>query len=252
MVAPILRGTALGSFLGILPGGGALLASFAAYSVEKKVSKHSAEFGKGAIEGVAAPESANNAGAQASFIPMLTLGIPTSPVMALMIGAMVIQGVQPGPSVMTDQPALFWGVIVSMWVGNLFLLVLNLPMIGLWVRLCLVPYHLLYPAILVFCTIGVFSLSNSEFDVLLMALFGVLGYVFSKIECEPAPMLLAMILGPMMEEHLRRAMLLSRGDPTIFLRRPISLAILIVAAFALVAALLPAIRAKREEAFKEE
>ena len=251
MVAPILRGTALGSFLGILPGGGALLASFAAYSVEKKVSKHSAEFGKGAIEGVAAPESANNAGAQASFIPMLTLGIPTSPVMALMIGAMVIQGVQPGPSVMTDQPALFWGVIVSMWVGNLFLLVLNLPMIGLWVRLCLVPYHLLYPAILVFCTIGVFSLSNSEFDVLLMALFGVLGYVFSKIECEPAPMLLAMILGPMMEEHLRRAMLLSRGDPTIFLRRPISLGILLVALIALAAALLPAIRARREEAFQE-
>ncbi len=187
MIAPILRGTALGSFLGILPGGGALLASFAAYSVEKKVSKHSAEFGKGAIEGVAAPESANNAGAQASFIPMLTLGIPTSPVMALMIGAMIIQGVQPGPSVMTDQPALFWGVIVSMWIGNLFLLVLNLPMIGLWVRLCMVPYHLLYPAILVFCAIGVFSLSNSEFDVHLMALFGFLGYIFAKLECEAGP-----------------------------------------------------------------
>jgi putative tricarboxylic transport membrane protein len=252
MVAPILRGTAFGSFLGILPGGGALLASFAAYSVEKKVSKHASEFGKGAIEGVAAPESANNAGAQASFIPMLTLGIPTSPVMALMIGAMVIQGVQPGPSVMTEQPALFWGVIASMWVGNLFLLVLNLPMIGLWVRLCLVPYHLLYPAILVFCAIGVFSLSNSEFDVQLMAMFGVLGYIFAKLECEPAPMLLAMILGPMMEEHLRRTMLLSRGDPTIFLRRPISLGILIVAMIALAAALLPAIRAKREEAFKED
>jgi putative tricarboxylic transport membrane protein len=252
MVAPILRGTAFGSFLGILPGGGALLASFAAYSLEKKVSKHADEFGKGAIEGVAAPEAANNAGAQASFIPMLTLGIPTSPVMALMIGAMVIQGVQPGPSVMTEQPTLFWGVIASMWVGNLFLLVLNLPMIGLWVRLCLVPYHLLYPAILVFCAIGVFSLSNSEFDVQLMAMFGVLGYIFAKLECEPAPMLLAMILGPMMEEHLRRAMLLSRGDPTIFLRRPISLGILIVAVTALLAALLPAIRAKREQAFKED
>ena len=251
MVAPILRGTALGSFLGILPGGGALLSSFAAYSVEKKVSKHSAEFGKGAIEGVAAPESANNAGAQASFIPMLTLGIPTSPVMALMIGAMVIQGVQPGPSVMTDQPELFWGIIASMWIGNLFLLVLNLPMIGLWVRLCLVPYHLLYPAILAFCAIGVFSLSNSEFDVYLMALFGILGYVFAKLDCEPAPMLLALILGPMMEEHLRRAMLLSRGDPTIFLRRPISLGILLAAVIALAAALLPAIRTKREEAFQE-
>ncbi len=251
MLAPILRGTALGSFLGILPGGGALLSSFAAYSVEKKVSKHSAEFGKGAIEGVAAPESANNAGAQASFIPMLTLGIPTSPVMALMIGAMVIHGIQPGPSVMTDQPALFWGIIVSMWIGNFFLLVLNLPMIGLWVRLCLVPYHLLYPAILVFCGIGVFSLSNSTFDVYLMALFGILGYIFGKLDCEPAPMLLAMILGPMMEEHLRRAMLLSRGDPMIFLRRPISLAILLVSVIALAAAVLPAIRAKREEAFQE-
>jgi TctA family transporter len=250
MVAPVLRGTALGSFLGILPGGGALLSSFAAYSVEKKVSKHSAEFGKGAIEGVAAPESANNAGAQASFIPMLTLGIPTSPVMALMIGAMVIQGIQPGPSVMTDQPALFWGIIVSMWIGNFFLLVLNLPMIGLWVRLCLVPYHLLYPAILVFCGIGDFSLSNSTFDVYLMALFGILGYIFGKLDCEPAPMLLAIILGPMMEEHLRRAMLLSRGDPMIFLRRPISLAILLVSVIALAAALLPAIRARREEAFQ--
>ena len=206
MAAPILRGTAIGSFLGILPGGGALLASFAAYSLEKKVSPHGAEFGTGAIEGVAAPEAANNAGAQASFIPMLTLGIPTSPVMALMIGAMIIQGVSPGPSVMTDQPALFWGVIASMWMGNAFLLVLNLPMIGLWVRLCMVPYHLLYPAILVFCGIGVFSLSNSEFDIHLMALFGVLGYLFAKLECETAPMLLAMILGPLMEEHLRRAL----------------------------------------------
>ncbi|MCX8021510.1 MAG: tripartite tricarboxylate transporter permease [Syntrophorhabdaceae bacterium] len=250
MVAPILRGTALGSFLGILPGGGALLSSFAAYSVEKKMSKHGDELGRGAIEGVAAPESANNAGAQTSFIPMLTLGIPTSPVMALMIGAMVIQGVQPGPSVMTEQPALFWGVIVSMWMGNFFLLILNLPMIGLWVRLCMVPYHLLYPAILVFCAIGVFTLSNSEFDVYLMAIFGILGYIFAKLDCEPAPMLLALILGPMMEEHLRRALVISRGDPMIFLTRPISLGILIVAAIALVVAVLPAIRIKREEAFK--
>jgi putative tricarboxylic transport membrane protein len=252
MIMPTLRGTLLGAFLGILPGGGALVASFAAYSVEKKVSKHSSEFGKGAIEGVAAPESANNAGAQASFIPMLTLGIPTSPVMALMIGAMIIQGVQPGPAVMTEQPALFWGVIVSMWIGNLFLLVLNLPMIGLWVRLCMVPYHILYPAILVFCSIGVFSLSNSQFDVYLLGLFGFIGYVFAKLGCEPAPMLLALILGPMMEEYLRRAMLMSRGDPTVFLSRPISCVILLVAVAALVAALIPTIRAKREEAFQED
>jgi TctA family transporter len=251
MIAPILRGTFLGAGLGILPGGGALVASFAAYSVEKKISKYSSEFGNGAIEGVAAPEAANNAGSQASFIPMLTLGIPTSPVMALMIGAMIIQGVQPGPAVMTEQPALFWGVIVSMWIGNLFLLVLNLPMIGLWVRLCMVPYHLLYPAILVFCSIGVFSLSNSEFDVYFLALFGFIGYFFAKLECEPAPMLLALILGPMMEEYLRRALLMSRGDPSVFFSRPISAVILLVAAAALVAALIPAIRAKREETFQE-
>ena len=251
IIVPILRGTLLGSSVGILPGGGALLASFAAYSVEKKLSKHSAEFGKGAIEGVAAPESANNAGAQASFIPMLTLGIPTSPVMALMIGAMIIQGVQPGPGMMAEQPTLFWGVIVSMWIGNVMLLVLNLPMMGMWVRLCMVPYHLLYPAILVFCAIGVFSLSNSVFDVSLMAFFGLFGYIFAKIECEPAPMLLALILGPMMEEYLRRALLMSRGNPAVFFTRPISCVILIVAAAALVAALIPTIRAKREEAFQE-
>jgi putative tricarboxylic transport membrane protein len=251
MIAPILRGTFLGAGLGILPGGGALVASFAAYSVEKKISKYSSEFGNGAIEGVAAPEAANNAGSQASFIPMLTLGIPTSPVMALMIGAMIIQGVQPGPAVMTEQPALFWGVIVSMWIGNLFLLVLNLPMIGLWVRLCMVPYHHLYPSILFFCSIGVFSLSNSEFDVYFLALFGFIGYVFAKLDCEPAPMLLALILGPMMEEYLRRALLMSRGDPSVFVTRPISCVILIVAVAALVAAVIPAIRAKREEAFQE-
>jgi TctA family transporter len=186
----------VGSALGVLPGSGSILGAFAAYSIEKKVSRNRAEFGKGAIEGVAAPESANNAGAQTSFIPMLTLGIPSNPVMALMIGAMIIQGIQPGPSVITEQPALFWGMIVSMWIGNLFLMVLNLPMIGLWVRLILVPYHLLYPSILVFCAIGVFSLNNSEFDIYLMALFGVLGYVLARLGCEPAPMLLAFILGP--------------------------------------------------------
>jgi TctA family transporter len=200
---------------------------------------------------VAGPESANNAGAQTSFIPMLTLGIPSNPVMAMMIGAMIIQGIQPGPSVMTEQPALFWGVIASMWVGNLLLVVLNLPMIGLWVRLVTVPYHLLYPAILVFCAIGVFSLNNNEFDVYLMAAFGLLGYVFAKLDCEPAPMLLGFILGPMMEEYLRRAMLLSRGDPLILLQRPISATILVVAALAMAVVLTPAIHAKREQAFQE-
>jgi TctA family transporter len=251
MVSPILRGTVLGSLLGILPGGGAMLASFASYSLEKKVSRHAGEFGQGAIEGVAGPESANNAGAQTSFIPMLTLGIPSNPVMAMMIGAMIIQGIQPGPSVMTEQPALFWGVIASMWVGNLLLVVLNLPLIGLWVRLVTVPYHLLYPAILVFCAIGVFSLNNNEFDVYLMAAFGLLGYVFARLDCEPAPMLLGFILGPMMEEYLRRAMLLSRGDPLILLQRPISATILAVAALAMAVVLTPAIHAKREQAFQE-
>lgn len=252
ITAPVLRGTALGSALGILPGGGAMLSSFAAYSLEKKISKNSKNFGKGAIEGVAAPESANNAGAQTSFIPMLTLGIPSNPVMALMIGAMIIQGIQPGPQVMTEQPALFWGIIVSMWVGNFFLVVLNLPMIGLWVRMLTVPYHLLYPAILVFCSIGVFSLNNSTFDVYLMAMFGVLGYVLSKLDCEPAPLLLGFILGPMMEEYLRRAMVLSRGDPLVFVERPISATMLGLAVIGLIVVLLPSIRKKREEAFTEE
>lgn len=248
---PILRGTSLGSALGILPGGGAMLASFAAYSVEKKVSKNSAQFGKGAIEGVAAPEAANNAGAQTSFIPMLTLGIPSNPVMALMIGAMIIQGIQPGPLVMVEQPALFWGVIVSMWIGNFFLIVLNLPMIGLWVRLVAVRYQYLFPAILVFCAIGVFSLNNAEFDVYLMAAFGLLGYVLLKLDCEPAPLLLGFILGPMMEEYLRRALLLSRGDPAVFLQKPISATMLALALISLIIVLVPAIRAKRVEAFHE-
>jgi TctA family transporter len=251
MLAPILRGTALGSLLGILPGGGALLASFAAYALEKKVSSRGPEFGTGAIEGVAAPESANNAGAQTSFIPMLTLGIPSNPVMALMIGALIIQGIRPGPNVMVEQPKLFWGVIASMWVGNLFLLVLNLPMIGLWVRLLTIPYHLLYPIILVFSAVGVLSLSNAPVDVHLMALFGVLGYVFAKLDCEPAPLLLGYILGPMMEEYLRRAMTLSRGDPVIFLERPISAAMLALAALAMIAVVLPAVRATRDKAFVE-
>jgi putative tricarboxylic transport membrane protein len=251
MVAPILRGTAIGSAVGILPGSGSILGAFAAYSIEKKVSKNRAEFGKGAIEGVAAPEAANNAGAQTSFIPMLTLGIPSNPVMALMVGAMIIQGIQPGPSVIKEQPELVWGIIVSMWIGNFFLVVLNLPLIGLWVRLIMVPYQLLYPAILVFCGIGVFSLNNSEFDIYLMALFGLLGYVFVKIGCEPAPMLLAFILGPLMEEYLRRAMLISRGNPWVFVQRPISATLLALAVLAMCAVLLPSFSKTREEAFTE-
>jgi putative tricarboxylic transport membrane protein len=251
MIAPVLRGTAIGSTLGVLPGSGSILGAFAAYSIEKKVSRNRAQFGKGAIEGVAAPESANNAGAQTSFIPMLTLGIPSNPVMALMVGAMIIQGIQPGPSVITEQPALFWGIVVSMWIGNLFLLILNLPLIGLWVRMIMVPYRLLYPAILVFCAIGVFSLRNSQFDVYVMALFGILGYVFSKLGCEPAPMLLAFILGPLMEEFLRRAMLLSRGDPLVFIQRPISATLLGIAVLAMCAVLLPSFGKTREVAFKE-
>ncbi|MFC7517677.1 tripartite tricarboxylate transporter permease [Herbaspirillum sp. GCM10030257] len=251
IIAPVLRGTMLGSMLGVLPGGGAALSSFAAYSIEKKVSPNSAQFGKGAIEGVAAPESANNAAAQTSFIPMLTLGIPSNSVMALMIGAMIVQGIQPGPSVINEQPALFWGLIASMWIGNLFLVVLNLPLVGMWARMVSVPYHLLYPAILVFCSIGVFSLSNSEFDIYMMALFGLIGYIFIKLDMEPAPMLLGLILGPMMEEHLRRALLLSDSDPMIFVERPVSALMLAMAVLAIIMVLLPALRKKREEAFAE-
>ncbi len=252
MWKPILRGTFLGSMLGILPGGGALLASFGAYTLEKKVSKYGHEFGKGAIEGVAAPEAAHNAGAQTSFIPLLTLGIPSNAVMALMIGAMMIQGIAPGPQVMTEKPQLFWGMIASMWVGNLMLVVLNLPMIGMWIKLLTVPYRILFPSILVFMAIGVYSLSNNPFDVLLMMLFGLLGYIFVKLECEPAPLLLGFILGPLMEENLRRAMLLSRGDPIVFFTKPISAGFLIASILLLIILLLPNIRKKREEAFVED
>jgi TctA family transporter len=249
--APILRGTALGSFLGILPGGGSILAAFGAYTVEKKLSKHPQQFGKGAIEGVAAPEAANNAGAQTSFIPMLTLGIPGNAVMALMIGALMIQGIAPGPQVMNEKPELFWGLIASMWVGNLMLVILNLPLIGMWIKLLTVPYRYLYPSILVFMAIGVFSLSNNPFDVLIMAVFGILGWICAKLECEPAPLILGFILGPLMEENLRRAMLLSRGDPFVFISpsKPISLGFLIAATALLVIVALPALRKKREEAF---
>jgi putative tricarboxylic transport membrane protein len=248
----ILRGTALGSVLGILPGGGALLSSFGAYSLEKKLSRHPERFGKGAIEGVAAPESANNAGAQTSFIPMLTLGIPSNAVMALMVGALMIQGIAPGPQVMSEKPELFWGLIASMWIGNLMLVVLNLPLIGMWVKLLTVPYRFLFPSILVFMSIGVYSLSNNPFDVLIMGIFGVVGYVCAKLECEPAPMILGFILGPLMEENLRRAMLLSRGDPTVFFTKPISAAFIIASVILLVAVALPAIRKKREEVFVED
>jgi len=248
----VLRGTALGSCLGILPGGGALLSSFGAYTVEKKLSAHPERFGKGAIEGVAGPEAANNAGAQTSFIPMLTLGIPGNAVMALMIGALMIQGIAPGPQVMNEKPQLFWGLIASMWIGNLMLVVLNLPLIGMWVKLLTVPYRYLFPSILVFMAIGVYSLSNNPFDVLIMAIFGILGYICAKLECEPAPMILGFILGPLMEENLRRAMLLSRGDPTVFFTKPISAAFMIASLILLIIVALPAIRKKRDEAFAEE
>jgi len=249
MTPAILRGTVLGSMLGILPGGGALLSSFASYTVEKKISGYGHEFGKGAIEGVAGPESANNAGAQTSFIPLLTLGIPGNAVMALMIGAMMIQGIAPGPQVMTERPQLFWGMIASMWVGNLMLVVLNLPMIGIWIKLLTVPYRILYPTILVFMCIGVFSLSNNPFDVLIMAFFGVLGYICTKLACEPAPMILGFILGPLMEENLRRAMLLSRGDAMVFFQKPISATFLVVSIVLLAIVALPALRKTRDEAF---
>ena len=251
----ILRGTAVGSVLGILPGGGALLSSFAAYTVEKRWSKHPEEFGKGAIEGVAGPESANNAGAQTSFIPMLTLGIPGNPVMALMIGALMIQGIAPGPQVMTDKPELFWGLIASMWLGNAMLVILNLPLIGMWIKLLTVPYRYLFPSILVFMSVGVFAYSNNPWDCLIMAVFGVFGYVCVKLECEPAPLILGFILGPLMEEHLRRAMLLSRGDPTLFINpveKPISFSFLLASLLLVVVIALPNIRKKREEVFVEE
>jgi putative tricarboxylic transport membrane protein len=251
MVAPTLRGTTLGAMLGILPGGGAALASFGAYALEKRVSKHASELGTGAIEGIAAPEAANNAGAQMSFIPMLTLGFPANPVMALMIGAMIMQGIQPGPGVMAEQPRLFWGLIASMWVGNVMLLVLNLPLIGLWVRMIMVPYHFLFPMIIVFCAIGVFSLSNNAFDLQIMAGFGLLGYILKKLDCEPAPMLLGFILGPLMEEFLRRSLLLSQGDPTVFVTRPLSAVLLALAVAVLAMVLLPAFSRTRDVAFKE-
>ena len=248
----VVRGTALGSILGVLPGGGALLSSFASYSLEKKLAGASGRFGKGDIRGVAGPESANNAGAQTSFIPMLTLGIPPNAVMALMVGAMTIKGIQPGPQVMTSNPQLFWGLIASMWVGNAMLVILNLPLIGIWIKLLTVPYRFLFPAITLFCCIGVYTLNNSTFDVYMTALFAFIGYAFYKLSVESAPLLLGFILGPMMEENLRRALLLSRGDWSTFATRPLSAGLLAAALLMIGVVTLPAIRKKREVAFKEE
>jgi len=242
----MLRGTAVGCVLGVLPGGGAALPPFSAYALEKKIAADPSRFGKGAIEGVAAPEAANNAGAQTSFVPMLTLGLPTNPLMALMIGALMIQGIQPGPQVMTKQPDPFWGVIASMWIGNLMLLVINLPLIGIWVSLLRVPYNLLFPAIVVFCAIGAYSINNSFFDVWLMLGFGLVGYFFLKVGVEPAPFVLGFVLGPMLEENFRRAMLISGGELTVFIERPISAVLLACAALLLVSLLVPDLRRRRE------
>jgi putative tricarboxylic transport membrane protein len=249
--APIARGTIIGSILGILPGNGAVLAPFASYSLEKKVAKDPSRFGKGAIEGVAGPESANNAGAQTSFIPLLTLGIPPNAVMALMVGAMTIHGIVPGPLVMTNTPDLFWGMIASMWIGNLLLLVINLPMIGMWVRLLKVPYQLMFPAILMFCCIGIFSINSEPVQVLMIAVFGFVGYLISKLGFEPAPLLLGFVLGRLMEENFRRALLMSRGDLMTFVESPISAGLLLVALVLLVVSLLPSLRRSRDEVFQE-
>jgi putative tricarboxylic transport membrane protein len=254
MAPAILRGTALGSMLGILPGGGALLSAFAAYTIEKKTKLHPGEvpFGKGNIRGVAAPESANNAGSQTSFIPLLTLGIPPNAVMALMVGAMTIHNIQPGPQVMTSNPQLFWGLIASMWIGNAMLVILNLPLIGMWIKLLTVPYRWLFPSIVLFCAIGVYSTNNNTWDIWMVAIFGVIGYAFIKLGCEPAPLLLGFILGPMMEENLRRALLLSRGDWSVLVTRPLSAGLLAAAALLVIIVALPSIKAKRQEAFVEE
>jgi len=252
MVAPIARGTALGSALGILPGAGHVLASFGAYTIEKRFGRNRKEVGHGAIEAVAGPESANNAAAQTSFIPLLTLGLPPHPTMALMLGALTIHGIQPGPTIVDTQPALFWGLIVSMWVGNLFLVILNLPLIGLWVRLLRIPYRILFPAIVAFAVVGTFSIALNPWHIFAIAFFGILGYVLIKLGFEPAPFLLGFVLGPLLEQHLRRALIISRGDPTIFIERPVSAALLLLAAAALFLAILPAIRQKREEVFVEE
>ena len=247
----IMRGTGLGAVLGLLPGGGALLASFAAYMLEKKVAKPPRTFGEGDIRGVAGPESANNAGAQTSFIPMLTLGIPSNPTMALMIGALMIQGIAPGPQVMTERPQLFWGLVASMWIGNFMLLVLNLPLVGLWVRLLKVPYRLLFPTIFVFCCIGVYATDNKIFDIYVLAVLTAFGYLLLKLDCEPAPLILGFVLGPMMEENLRRALMIAHGDATVLVTRPISATFLIASVLLLVTIAAPSLRAKREVVLQE-
>ena len=248
----VVRGTAIGCALGILPGGGAVLSSFASYTTEKKISKNPERFGKGHPAGLAGPESANNAGSQASFIPLLTLGIPGNAVTALMIGAMTIHNIQPGPQVMTSHPDLFWGLIVSMWIGNLMLVILNLPLVGLWVKLLKVPYRILFPAILVFCTIGVYSLNYNVFDIWMTAAFGLIGYIWAKLKCEGAPLLLGLVLGPMMEENFRRALLLARGDYTTFITRPLSATLLVLSLILVILVALPSVKKKREEAFVDE
>ena len=248
----VIRGTAIGSMLGILPGGGAVLSAFASYTVEKKLSKHPERFGKGHPAGVAGPESANNAGAQTSFIPLLTLGIPGNAVMALMVGAMTIHNIQPGPQVMTSHPQLFWGLIVSMWIGNLMLVILNLPLVGIWIKLLKVPYRILFPAILVFCTIGVYSLNYNTFDIMTTSCFGIVGYFWAKLKCEGAPLLLGLVLGPLMEENFRRALLLSRGNYMTFIDRGLSASLLAVAVLLVIIVALPSISKKRTEAFVEE
>jgi putative tricarboxylic transport membrane protein len=247
----VLRGTGLGSILGVLPGGGAVLASFASYTLEKKIADDPSRFGKGAIEGVAGPESANNAAAQTSFIPLLTLGLPSNAIMALMMGALIIHGLQPGSAVMTKRPDLFWGMVASMWIGNAMLLIINFPLIGIWVRLLSVPYRLLYPAILLFCVIGVYSTNTQFAQLVLMGIFAVFGYLLYRFGCEPAPLVLGFILGPLMEENLRRALVFLRGDPMIFLQRPISAGLLAATVLVILIIFLPNIRKTREVAFKE-
>jgi TctA family transporter len=250
-IKPALRGTVLGGCLGLLPGGGPVLASFSTYALEKKLAKDPSRFGHGAIEGVAGPEAANNAAAQTAFIPMLTLGLPSSAVMALMIGALMMQGLSPGPQLMNQRPDLFWGLIASMWLGNLMLVVLNLPLVGIWVKLLSVPYRMLYPAIMLFCCIGVYSIHNNALDVVLAAIFGGFGFLCSRLRCEPAPLLLGFILGPLIEETLRRALLISHGDPLVFVQRPISLSFLILAFCLLIVLVAPMIRVTRQKAFEE-
>ncbi|MFG1478776.1 tripartite tricarboxylate transporter permease [Xanthobacter sp. V4C-4] len=245
MTPSILRGTLVGSVLGILPGAGVTLASFAGYAVEKKFSRHAGEMGQGAIEGVAGPESANNAAAQTNFISLLTLGIPGSAVMALMLGAMVIQNIQPGPRVITSHPEVFWGLVVSMWIGNLMLVVLNLPLVGIWVRLLRIPYHLLFPAILVFCAVGAYAVRNSVLDVYLLAGFGVLGYALFKLAISPVPLLMGLVLGPMLEASFRRAMTVSRGSFATFVDRPLSLALLAATVLLIAAGVAGAARQRR-------